>query len=71
MAQAPKVQRILSAFLHYKFTEQALRSKFSSSLPSAKKLYNYDEPLLLTQLAFMFGKAAWSLLCSIVSGGSW
>lgn len=28
-------------------------------------------PLALTQLAFRFGRAAWSLDCSMDSGGSW
>jgi len=30
-----------------------------------------DWPFELTQFAFKFGRAAWSLICSIVSGGSW
>lgn len=28
-------------------------------------------PLALTQFALRFGKAAWSLVCSMDSGGSW
>lgn len=28
-------------------------------------------PLALTQFAFRLGRAAWSLVCSMDSGGSW
>jgi len=35
-----------------------------------RTLLNVNPPLALTQFAFKFGSADWSLMCSIDSGGS-